>query len=550
VAGERLPGREGSVMRGENEPAAGGQSDAEDGAVEDARVEPIRPNPPGERGVPHPTASVASPGWTKRLSGRGKAARALSIALAVLVALVVLLPHSTSSLPPPIPQLLTQIPRLLTPAPAAFTTGALVRIPRLVVPGAQGNGVVPAPRDPASAYDCTTPPGGAGSGAIALWGTHDAGQTWSRFALPEISGTYCEVDVALDGAPRLVLNTFDGPLNQNAQPCAHSQFFVSDDDGVTWHVLAYTGPAAPGSQNGSCFAVVTATHLFVMGSSWLARSDDDGQTWQRADHGLPDGADGGLGQPLDASGAAFFTLVSDTSGVPDIPSLSANLWVTHDAGASWRRAGLVTWPTPPPGVGPISEVLTEAPLGGGASAPQACHCVVGLAFPSQQGATLPLLIGEHLSLSRDLTTWTPLPPLPVPGTSAERSGVYQVLGFTGDGRLLVVGANREAGVPERVPESPTGREVTTPPPRLWAWNTHSGRWELAPTALPCPTLQACFDSSGGYPFGGCCLTSPGVSIQLDARGRLTATVLWIVVGGRSSPSPNPPALYRLAIPAS
>jgi hypothetical protein len=144
-----------------------------------------------------------------------------------------------------------------------------------------------------------------------------------------------------------------------------------------------------------------------------------------------------------------------------------------------------------------------------------------------------------------LAHWTPLPPLPVPGTSAERSGVYQVLGFSSDGRLLVVGANPEAGVPERVPESqsPTGVEVTTPPPRLWAWNTHSERWELAPTPLPCQDLQTCV-TPDAWGYGG-------MSLRLDTHGRLAGTALWVVLGSGSGVTHlSTPTLYRLTIPAS
>jgi hypothetical protein len=182
-------------------------------------------------------------------------------------------------------------------------------------------------------------------------------------------------------------------------------------------------------------------------------------------------------------------------------------------------------------------VLTEAPLGALPSTPQACHCVVGVSYPNGgQGSPSPLTVGEHLYLSRDLTQlrqWTPLPPLPVKGASAERSGVYWTLGLIGDGRLLVLGADPDAGVPE----IPADTVVSGPQPRLWAWNTHTGRWELAPTPLPCPSLQTCI---GADPDPNMRIPPAQVSIRLDANGRPVGTSLWFILGG----------WYRLSIPAS
>jgi hypothetical protein len=437
-----------------------------------------------------------------------------------------------------------QLAWLLTPAPK--TTSAFERVPLPVVPGARFGDLAPSPRDPATVFDCAYPWPAPTSGAISLWVTHNVGQTWSRVALPEVTGTYCEVDAALDGSQRLVMSTFND-LDQNAQVCAHSQFFLSDDNGATWRPIAHPSLAPPVSAGGGCFALVTANHLFVVTTvnnvnntgetlSILERSDNDGQTWQRADLGLPDGAARGFPQALDATGEALITPVTNRSGGNDF-------WVSHDAGASWRRTESAI-ATPPQGSWLIEEVFTEAPFGEVASTPQACHCVVGVSHPAQ-GSLYPLTVGEHLYLSQDLTQltqWTPLPPLPVKGASAERSGVYQVLGLTGDGRLLVVGADPDAGVPDIA----AGADLRGRQPRLWAWNTHTGRWELMPTQLPCPDLQTCINIDG---IG----TSPpaGVSIRLDGNGHLAGTSLWFRLGvGTGTNSPQGQSWYRLSIPAS
>jgi hypothetical protein len=167
-----------------------------------------------------------------------------------------------------------------------------------------------------------------------------------------------------------------------------------------------------------------------------------------------------------------------------------------------------------------------------ASASQACHCVVGVSS-GPNGFTNGLTIGEPLYLSQDLTRWTPLPPLPVKGTSAEDTGVYQVLGLSGDGRLLVVGADPDAGVPE----SPAG--VGGPPPRLWAWNTHTKRWEIAQVRVPCQDAQACT------------LYSVSASAVVGAAGTLQGTMFWLtgVVQAVGSQAP-PQTFYRLFLPVN
>ncbi|HEV2236975.1 MAG TPA: sialidase family protein, partial [Ktedonobacterales bacterium] len=511
-------------MRGENEPDAGDRGDADGAAFAEAHVEPIQR---GERDTPGPIVSAPAPGWPRRHSVRGKASRALIIALAVIVALAVLLPRPTFTVPP-------QITRLLTPVPPAFTTGAFEPVPRPVVPGTRLSFFTPSPRDPATAYVCASPDGGGpvASGVIALWGTHDAGHTWSRVALPDIIGTYCEVYAAADGSHRVVMSAHNFALDQNAPARAHSQFFLSDDDGATWHAIVPTSLTPSGSHiDVGFFALVTARHLFMTASAndatttgadvpILVRSDDGGQTWQRADNGLPDSAVGYL-QLLDATGE---TLVAFDTGNSSGPPIATGVWISPDAGASWRRVESARLPMPPRGSDLIPAFLTEAPLGELASAPHTCHCVVGLSLPSDLNGdiTSAFNMGVHLYVSRDLTQlarWTPLPPLPVEGTSAVRSGVYQVLGLTGDGRVLVLGADPEQGLPKNPGAVKAGQ--SGPRTRLWAWNTHTGRWELASTNVPCQFSQRC-SFNGSSPLA--------VSVRRDASGRPAATALWVLLG--------------------
>jgi hypothetical protein len=118
------------------------------------------------------------------------------------------------------------------------------------------------------------------------------------------------------------------------------------------------------------------------------------------------------------------------------------------------------------------------------------------------------------------------------GVSAARSGAYATLGTTVDGKLLVLGAEPSAGVsPDRV--DPNG-----PPPRLWAWDTHTARWELAEERVPCQDVQHCL------------LVPSGFSMVVGSDGRLKGTMVWLsrialAVAGTEGTQ----GVYRLFIPA-
>jgi hypothetical protein len=511
-------------MRGENEPAAGNLSDADGGSVEDASVEPILPP---VRSASRPRASAPVPGWTKRLSVRGKLARALIIALAVLVALAVPLLRGAAPLPP-------QLTQLLTPTPGQFTTAAFESVPLPVVPGAELSALRSSPRDPATAYVCTYPQHASFGGASPLWVTHTAGQTWSRAPLPAGSGTGCDVDPAWDGSNRVALSTYADAPDQTAQACAYYRFYLSDDDGASWRAIALPSLAPTVSQDGDCVMTVTARHLFLdivvnrnenQLQSIVERSDDDGQTWQRADQGLETLQPSQFQQapwfalPLDGTGEALVMLVTNSNSEN---VKQADFWVTHDAGAHWQRVSSEPLPGPAFPIGSTLLVMTEPAL---ADASQACQCVILVNTFN--------VFNQRPYSTRDLTHWTALPPLPVKGASAERSGVYATLGMTGDGRLLVIGPDPDAGVPSL---SDVNGPFTKAPPALWAWDTQTGRWAVARTRLPCVNPANCY--SLGYDL-------IGVSIDAGAPGQPPGTWFWISAGGAWSGY-----YWRVFIPAA
>jgi hypothetical protein len=313
----------------------------------------------------------------------------------------------------------------------------------------------------------------------------------------------------------------DPTLDSSTQPCAHSQYFLSEDDGATWRRVQHTSIAPAPSENGDCQLWSTSRHLFMytytnndQGHAFLERSDDGGRTWTRADNGLSELHANWYPWLLDASGGAFGALVG---AKPD-------LWITRDAGETWRQVGPIVRDAT--GIGTVSELFSEASLGGGA---HLCRCVYAVAeYPGYLGYS----VGRHVFVSHDDIQWSPLPPLPITGASVTRSGVYQVLDLTADGKLLALGADPRAG-PLATPDK-TGR-FNGPPPRLWAWDSHTGRWELAESRLPCQDLQTC------------AMYASGAAAVERADGSLRGTVLWLTQTGVAA---DRQIYFRLFIPTA
>jgi len=517
---------------GENTQSAAENGDAADESLDGVRIEAIASSVSSDpEKAEHADGPVSAPGWTRRISTRGKLARALIIALAVIAMLVTLL-RPTFTVPPGIARLLTPVPTQ-TLLPGAFMSGPWEQISGPPIPAGTYYALTASPTDPATAYACVfipsaDAPGVATSGAV-VWVTHDAGQTWREAILPTPPGPNCAVSPALDGSPRVTMSVDDPGLDQHAQACAHSRYFLSEDDGATWRRLQHRSIAPPVSEFGYCMLWGAGSHLFLatdafgagdQGRSFLERSDDGGLSWARADQELAEVSGNWYAQPLDATGETLGALIGS----------AAVLWITHDAGASWQRIGPITRGAPETGT-PL-YLRTDASLGGG---PKACHCVFALSSSTTGGGST----GQHIYTSHDDVytshddaQWSPLPPIPVTGTSAVRSGVSYALGTTVDGKLLALGAEPSAGLPD------LAHPTHGPPPRLWAWNTHAGRWELAETRVPCQDLQTCT------------LYAAGSSAVVAADGTPEGTMFWLTGVVQAGESQTPPqAAYRLYIPA-
>ncbi|MGZ3602736.1 MAG: sialidase family protein, partial [Ktedonobacterales bacterium] len=222
--------------------------------------------------------------------------------------------------------------------------------------------------------------------------------------------------------------------------------------------------------------------------SVLERSDDNGRTWTRADRGLGDNVlfsppEIGRGDTLAVTVTHVPAITPGpvvTPGPGQLPHRPAptTLWMSTDAGDTWRQVS-----TLPEGAGTF--LLTSlAPSGSsGSTWPTADHPFYALEheqIPSN-------LYRERVLMSDDGSSWTVLPPLPVPGVSAERPGVLQAPGGLPDGRLAVWGPDPQRGIPA----SESDDEQPFSAFWLWLWDPASQRWQVIPSPLETPAAEGC-----------------------------------------------------------
>jgi hypothetical protein len=167
------------------------------------------------------------------------------------------------------------------------------------------------------------------------------------------------------------------------------------------------------------------------------------------------------------------------------------------AAQTWQLARSVVAPPPPPAAG------TAAPW--------------SLLYGLEGDQLPPQLARVRVTESPDGRTWTTLPPLPVPGTNAEQTGIYRVLGIGPGDRLLVFGPEPGTGLATLGQTTPTqgAPPGALAPMRLWAWDPHAGGWE--PSSLDSP-----FGLMRGMDQG----RAP-ISASRNRDGTLRGVYLWV-----------------------
>jgi len=455
------------------------QAAPESGGAFDVVVEPL--NPPAPRGrfplwVPAPPLFAASlppaaarQRWTRWLAVYAAGALLLMLVLVSADPAFLPAPHSSAGYP--------TIPEH---PPIQHQTGAWSTI---ALP-ASSQGIVdfaPMPGDPADLFVCLRA-GGQSSGdpfpnSITVWRSGDAGLHWTQVtSIPAITGVGCAIQAAPDDPERIALLATKGAGLSPA--CAGTIIYLSSDGGAQWGQVPHTSIAPITSSTSECLLRVTRTHLYFLTSSLedmndqqpairqqrtiLERSDNNGQSWERADQQL--GNDAIFFPTLIGNDDTLITSLIRTTN----PAQPSEVWLTRDAGRHWSRLGTLN--------GFSTMIVAAQPPGN--TRPTASYPIYAL-----EGEQIPSnLYRLQVLQSQDGHIWQALPPLPVPGASRTRLGLAQVLGVLPNGDLVTFGVDPKAGVsasPSVSPGDPGSEQW------LWFWNPHASRWESTAAPVPC-----------------------------------------------------------------
>ena len=385
-------------------------------------------------------------------------------------------------------------------------------------------GIAISPADPGVILACAGRP-------LALWRSTDAGSAWTRYAPTLGAAIQCNFSFAPDDA-RLVTLQAAQPA-PDSQACAHDSFFLSDDSGATWRELPpHTSIAPATSAIGSCDLMVTRHHLFLHyyyemtpqspQRSLLERSDDNGQTWTRADRGLGDDALYFMPQVgLDETLTLALTVVRMPAEMSPGAIQGAELWVSADAGQTWRQVSRL-----PVGVGTF--LWSSWPQSAVRAWPSPAH-----PFYALEAEQIPSsLYRERALMSVDGQRWSLLPPLPVSGATEQRPGILQALAALPDGRLAVWGPDPQGSVPAGDGGSVDTHTVEVQAFWLWLWSPATQRWQAFPMSLPTPASEGC-----GLCWGASASTVRGGAAYLYVE-RLES----------APPGAAAPGMFRLRLP--
>ncbi|HEX6121903.1 MAG TPA: sialidase family protein, partial [Ktedonobacterales bacterium] len=403
--------------------------------------------------------------------------------------------------------------------------------------------LVTSPTDPQAALACAGPQSDPKTyetqdGPITFWRTRDGGQHWQPLPIPAITGTYCTAQVAA-GAPQRLLLVVNGMGG-----CQATHPLLSTDGGQHWRVLAPPLPPLPAKmQYCSLGASVSPHHLYAAVSvtvlvsvtttrtsnssgesittqttTWNTRSDDDGRTWTAPANDLPPEATplGSLSS-MDGQTITLAAGYAERATSPTDVTFGTRFWRSRDAGASWQPQGILPnfsaqWLLAPPGV-TLESASVRMPV----------YAVSGTEIPWENLRLQAAEIRGH--------TWAPLPPLPVGGASAERTGITVALGATPDGQLLVLGL----GPHTTLPAGGSFEDLKKLAQGLWEWDPVAARWSAITPALPVPWPAQCATP---------CWQGE-ISVGADPQGN--GMYLWLAsLGGFGDASPT---LLRVRLPA-
>ncbi len=208
------------------------------------------------------------------------------------------------------------------------------------------------PADENVSYACIPQTASSESG-VGFWASHDCGATWTHVSdLPTHQAGQCTVvpDTLAVGIAIVDLEWYV----PGASPLSPSQLsFATTDGGRSWTELASAFDYVQlASYRGATYAIRLDNPATLGGSERLVVSTDGLRSWQAVDramedaHALPNAF---WLNPANGSLLAYAFTV-DANGA----NLTRSLWVSADAGGSWRRLSgpgnsmsflAVQWPT-------------------------------------------------------------------------------------------------------------------------------------------------------------------------------------------------------------
>jgi hypothetical protein len=195
-----------------------------------------------------------------------------------------------------------------------------------------------APSDGQTAYACAQPNTTGTATQLRGWVTHDAGATWTKLALPQLSG-WCAL-VVDEVNPRDVLLGFSHNPPAGG-PITPELYYHSADGGASWrHIPGLDGSVIYqfASYHSAIYALRDATPGSVGDFAHVQVSTDGMANWRTIDGGFFSSNIGAAQFRLNPYNGALLATNAPTlvNGIPATTVTSALVWASHDGGAHWR----------------------------------------------------------------------------------------------------------------------------------------------------------------------------------------------------------------------
>jgi photosystem II stability/assembly factor-like uncharacterized protein len=330
------------------------------------------------------------------------------------------------------------------------------------------NSVVVAPTTPPAVY--------VGTNRQGIWKSVDSGQTWAKANTgtgADLIDAGSQWSMAIDaGNPQVIYTTAARGVQG---------VLKSSDGGVSWRqVFAYDNPVAAAVGTNDIYSIAAdpfvSGHLLASfhyywngtGDSGLIESLDGGLTWTTHN---PAG-------PWSAGNGVYF---GNDSATWIVGSQSAGVWITTDAGRSWRQI------TPNSITHGATQALYRDPATG------ALVLADGTAIISSsdngmtwQDVSQGLPYAYFLTVISDGTTLFTAPSFPIQGDNGSAHGPWYARPLAGGAGWVPYSSQMPCDVPTSFCNGPVMGAYDASNHALYSVNWNGGAWKLQ-TAAPSPT---------------------------------------------------------------